>query len=289
LRALERLRDALLKAGYNFNGLEPKDITDEHVNVFHEYLLNELNLGTRSYAKHIGINKTFFFWLKRVKDLQINNPFCHVELHTVKKDITLITKTEFEKLLCVITRENSFDKKTKRYMYRDWLVLAYRLALETGLRREELLTLSWANIVPIDGHKMVCKVDNLKVNRIMTGRSDSGRIKYIPVTKGLLALLNELGYEEKKNSAAYIIERPAQQELGQAMDLLSCCFAHYIKLVTDRPLEFGVLRKTFITRLTMAAGPNAKLFTGHTDNSVLQNYYLSTAFMAANLEDFTVL
>jgi hypothetical protein len=73
------------------------------------------------------------------------------------------------------------------------------------------------------------------------------------------------------------------------MDLLSRCFAHYIKLATDRPLEFGVLRKTFITRLTMAAGPNAKLFTGSSSDVVLKNHYLFTAFMAANLDDFTVL
>lgn len=289
LRAFERFRDALTNAGYNFNGLEPKDITDEHVNVFHEYLLNDLHLGTRSYNKHIGIMKTLWNWMIRVKDMQIPNPFNHIELHNAPHDVSLITKAEFEKLLSVITRENSFDQKTKRYMYRDWLVPAYRLALETGLRREELLTLSWADIVPIDGNKLVCKINNLKVNRIITGRSEGGRIKYVPVTKGLLALLNELGYATKKDSAEYIIERPANQELSQAMDLLSRCFAHYIKYATERPLEFGVLRKTFITHLTMAAGPNAKLFTGSSSDLVLKNHYLSTAYMAANLDDFTVL
>ncbi|MHB8261898.1 MAG: tyrosine-type recombinase/integrase [Bacteroidia bacterium] len=200
-----------------------------------------------------------------------------------------MTKTEFEKLLTVISRKNSFDAKTKKYMYRDWLIPAYRLALETGLRREELLTLSWSDIVPIDGDKLVCKIDNLKVNRIMAGRSQGERLKYIPVTKGLLSLLNELGYAQKKNAVAYIIERPVKQELKQAMDLLSRCFAHFIKFATDRPLEFGVLRKTFITRLTMAAGINAKLFTGSSSDQVLKNHYLSTAYMAANLEDFTVL
>jgi hypothetical protein len=39
----------------------------------------------------------------------------------------------------------------------------------------------------------------------------------------------------------------------------------------------------------MAAGPNAKLFTGSSSDEVLKNHYLSKAYMAANLEDFTVL
>jgi hypothetical protein len=33
----------------------------------------------------------------------------------------------------------------------------------------------------------------------------------------------------------------------------------------------------------------AKLFTGSSSDVVLKNHYLSTAFMAANLDDFSVL
>lgn len=35
-------------------------------------------------------------------------------------------------------------------------------------------------------------------------------------------------------------------------------------------------------------GPNAKLFTGHTNDQVLKDHYLSSAYIAGNLGDFSV-
>lgn len=284
VRVFKRFRAALANAGYNFNGLDPKDIKDEEVSLFHEYLINDLKLGTRSYNKHIGILKTLFNWIIRVKDYPIPNPFNHIQLHNTKNDVSIITKTEFEKFLSVITHENSYEPKSQKFLYKPWLKSAYRLALETGLRREELLTLRWSDIVPIDENKLVIKIGNIKVNKIMR-RTD--RLKYIPLTKSLMKLLVELGYENKKNSGDLIIEWTGN--LDSAKDSLSRCFTYFIKFATDRHLMFGVLRKTFITKLTMAAGPNAKMFTGSSSDEILMNHYLSRAFMTANLDDFSVL
>jgi hypothetical protein len=113
-------------------------------------------------------------------------------------------------------------------------------------------------------------------------------LKNVPITKSLMNLLLELGYDRMKETVAFIIDRPDGSDINYMMDLLSRSFAHFIKLATDRKLEFKDLRKTYITHLTMALGTNAKLFTGHTNDAVLKSHYLNGAFLAGNLNDFSV-
>jgi hypothetical protein len=103
-----------------------------------------------------------------------------------------------------------------------------------------------------------------------------------------MILLLELGYETKKEKIDFIIDRPDGTDLRYMMGLLSKSFSHFIKLATDRKLEFKDLRKTYITHLTVALGSNAKLFTGHTNDAVLKSHYLNGAFLAGNLSDFSV-
>ncbi len=76
-----------------------------------------------------------------------------MELKTIIKDKTIITKDEYEKLLEVVNYENGFveygaGKRTN--MYFDWLVPAFRLGLETGCRREELVTMKWNNLIELE-------------------------------------------------------------------------------------------------------------------------------------------
>lgn len=287
-RVIQRFSNALKKRGYNTQSLCITKICDEETSIFHEYLLNDLQLGDFAYKRHMAVMKTFFNWVIRVKDKQILNPFNHIELHSIHRDITIISKEEFQKLLEVTTRENGFEKVRNRNLYHSWLPVAYRLALETGLRREELVILKFSDLIALDNQKLVFRIDNLKVNRIRTGNSRGNYIKYVPVTQSLMLLLKELGYERKKDSDEYIIERPDGMDTKYMMDLLSRSFSHFITLVTDRKIEFKDLRKTYITHLTSTLGSNAKLFTGHASDQVLKNHYLSSAFLAGNLTDFSV-
>ena len=242
--------------------------------------------------------KTFFNWVIDKKDIKIKNPFNHASLTFEKKEKNIITQEEFEKLLKLITYENgeSLDKKKKRNYYKEWLIPAFRLAIETGLRREELVKLKWSDLLLIDNGTLVFRIANLKVNRIMRrgnerNNSDGSNGKYInhvPVTKSLKILLNGLGYLKKKDSDSYIIERPVNTDVKFMMNGMSQGFSHFIKLATDRKIKFSDLRKTYISHLAVALGDKLKLFTGHTDDAVLQTHYISSAFLASKLKDFEI-
>lgn len=288
VRVFIKFKHALTEKGYIFKLIDAKEITDNEVGIFHHHLIDELKLSLSSYNKYMGIMKTLYYWIQRVKDYPVTNVFKHVVLQTVKKDVEIISKSEFEKLLKSVNRENSLDPRCNRYLYREWLVHAYELGLESGLRREELLTVKWSNIIDIGEGKQVLKIRNLKVNRIMTGLDTGEHHKFIPVTKSLRILLNELGYENQKGTEKLIVARPTDQSMQQAMDILSRSFSHFMSVAGNRPLKFKVLRKTYLTSLAVAAGPNAKLFTGSSSDEVLKNHYLSEVYMTAQLEDFSV-
>jgi hypothetical protein len=73
------------------------------------------------------------------------------------------------------------------------------------------------------------------------------------------------------------------------MSAISKGFNHYIKQVTNREIKFKNLRKTYLTSLAVALGDKATLFSGHGSDEVLKEHYISSAYVAANLNKFSVL
>ena len=287
-RTFVRFCKCLKAKKYNIDILDIRDITDDHISIFHEYLVEDLKLGNTTYTKHFVIMKTFFNFCTEVKKLKVENPFEGVELKIEKTEKNIITKEEFEKLLGVITYKNGWKKMSgmNRNLYRDWLISAIRLSLETGVRTEEVFQMKWSDIVDLGNNVSVFGISNLKVNRAQSG-SDHGKYqKHIPITASLRELLMELGYSDRKESDGYIIERKANETTKLMMNGLSRGFNHYITLVTDRPLTFKAIRKTFLTYFAMALGDKAKLFSGHSSDEVLKKHYLSSAHIAGGLSDF---
>lgn len=286
-RVLLRLNTALKKEGYNLNTLKIEMLGDNEVGIFHNYLLKTISLGKSTYNRHIGIVVGFYRWLDKHKGLKLHNPFARVELNQVKTVTKIITNQEFHQLLAVINKENGLKKgeSEKRTRYKEYLKDAYKLALETGCRREELAILKWCDIVELEQNVEVLKINNLKVNRIMTGENEGNFIRYVPITRSLKLLLLSLGYDNMKGKDEYILSRPSNIELMYFMDTLSRGFSHYFNLISDRGLNFKDLRKTYITKMTEKLGSNAKLFTGHTNDEVLKGHYLAGEYLAAKLND----
>ena len=289
-----RFCEAIKKAGYNPELLDVKDINDDVVEIFH-FHIESFGLNKTTYTKHFVLMKAFINWVIDKKDYKIHNAFAHVSLQIAKRPKNPIAKAEFEKLIEVTTPENgiSIDEKTgkKRNRYKTWLTTAFKIGLETGLRREEIVSLQWNNIRELNYQGNSCiilDVQNLKNNRRKFGEDKGEYVKPIPVTRGLYILLMSLGYKEKKGTEGFIIEREGKVDIKYLLDEISRGFAHFIKLVTTRKIEFKDLRKTYITQLSMRLGKNTKLFTGHSDDQVLRDSYIAEEFVSANLSDFSV-
>ena len=238
--------------------------------------------------------KTFYNWCIDVKDCECKNPFEKLQLRfNAKKDKTAITQEEFKKLLEVITYENgtAWIGSKKINFYYDWLPIAYRLALETGLRAEEVITLNFNNLFELKKDVLVFKIINLKVWRIQTGEDKNQMekyVKYVPITASLMQLLIDVGFDKHKDTDRLIIPIPANLKLNYARAIISRSFTHFIKQATTRKIEYKDLRKTYITHLTMALGDKTKLFTGHSNDAVIQNNYLADAVLVGGLSNLNI-
>ena len=116
------------------------------------------------------------------------------------------------------------------------------------------------------------------------------KIKYLPVSKDLAALLYEMGYEDHKNTDIYILAHDIKLLRNKVMaDALSRGFQiFYSKLNTGRVLTFKSIRKAFITSVSLFTGGNAKMITGHSDDAVIQKHYLDQKVIAKSFQNFEV-
>ncbi len=289
-RTLLRFCEALKQMGYNLDMFEIQEVGNKEVGIFHEYLYEKFKPSKSTYNRQFRVMKAFINYVVKFSKIQMDNPFELVELNTVIKVKEIITKEEFSKLLNVVTYENgqvsNCRKGDKTNLYHDWLKLGFKLSLETGLRREEVVRLKWSDLVEISTNKYIFSINNLKVNRILHGTDEGSKLKSVPVTKSLMEVLIAIGFDDNKGLNKFVLDRPKELTDEYVMRHLSKAFGHYIKLVTDSPLQLKCLRKTYITHLVMKLGPSARLFTGHSDDKVLESHYLSSAFLAGNLSDF---
>lgn len=292
-RTLERFCIALSKKGYNLEILDVKNIGDNEVGYFHDYLVEELGFqkGSSSYNRHFRVGKAFINWCIEQKQIKMFNPFTKVELKVQRKNLEVITKVEFQKLLEVTTEENGYDPNPqgkRQNAYFPWLKTAFRLAIESGLRNDEIILLKWSDLSTIDKDKKAFQINDFKVNRKQFGTEEGKNKKIVPLTAGLIDLLNELGFEENIGKDVPILDTNNYGSISTIEKAISRGFGHYIKQVTDKPLQFKNLRKTYISHLVMQLGDKAKLFTGHSDDEVLMNHYISKAWTAGGLSEFRV-
>jgi hypothetical protein len=106
--------------------------------------------------------------------------------------------------------------------------------------------------------------------------------KYIPITDDLFDFLNELGYEEKRNSDEYILFPERFENTKTMMDVLSKSFTHYrIGAGIKKKLSLKDLRKTYISWVNQELGGTTGLITSHSTNEVLEKFYLDPKILTA--------
>ncbi len=292
-RCLERLCKSLMVKSYKIEVLPITAIKDDEVGHYHDYLETKFGFkkGESSYNRHFRIGKAFINWCIEYKEIKMFNPFTKVELTINNRNKEVINKDEFTKLLSVVSEENGYDPTPngkKQNAYFTWLVTAFRLGLETGLRNDEIIRLKWSDLSNIETEKNAFEINDFKVNRKQYGTEYGPNKKIVPITASFLDLLNDLNFKENIGLDKPILETNDYGNLATIEKAISRGFGHYIKQVTDRPLQFKNLRKTYISHLVMALGDKAKLFTGHADDEVLMKHYISKAWTAGGLSEFRV-
>lgn len=271
-----------------------EQLNDKIVSYFHHYLLETLNHSNKTYNKGIAQLRQFVSWLTDKKGYQISNPFIGVTRRVVVSNNTTVTSQEFDDLLEVIVPENGYlthPNGKRRNFYRDWMTYAFRLALETGLRREEFMTLKFRDIVEDEnGNLLYLKVDNLKVNRILGREKGTGQFKSIPITIGLRKLLNDLDFESKRGKDEYLIGNNETSSRITLLLVVSKAFPHFWKF-TESPKKANLkhLRKTYLTALVQHFGDKATMISDHSGIEVLKKHYVNSQQLAAASTDFKVL
>lgn len=295
-RAFKVLLICLKENGYDVSNLKIQEIDDTLVGIVYEYLLKNKGFGNRNFNKYFSFYGRLLAWYSDEYNEPIRNCFSKVQRRKTYTDPQAISKEEFNDLLKQITPENGIREyhtgiKPYRNFYRPFLKDGFRLALLTGRRREEVISLKFQDIInEKDGFSYI-KVKDYKVNKIQNRiAEEEQKYIYIPLTRELQNLLNELGYEKYKGTDKYILAPGIINKRNRSLaDDLTRGFSHYYnQLGTGRNLTFKSMRKSYISSLSVFLGGNAKAITKHGDDEVIEKYYMDKRIMLKSANGFEV-
>lgn len=279
-RYLDYAVAGMAKADYDTGIIEVGTVSNQMVAAIHTHFKETLKYKETTYNKAMSILKTFFEHLIEKKQYPIRNPINQIEYYKViTGESESISEQEFTKLMSILGPENGIaEYKTglKKNVYHDFLSDGFELALETGTRREELVMLSWPDVIEdANGELVMIRFENMKVNRINNRREEMEK-KYtrIIMTPSLKALLYRLGYLKYRGTDNYILAPESPRERATIMNDLTRGFTHYWKQIYPKSKKtLKHLRKSWSTNMEELLGEKAYLATGHSSMDTLDKHY----------------
>lgn len=261
------------------------------------FILEKKDFSPRTYNKYIQTLRIFTNRIIEEFDILMKNPFNGFKPMQVAKNITTISKDEFDNLLELLTPENGIhtyierkSQKTRtKQLFRPWLKDAFLLALLTGRRREAIVQMKFNGILEnSEGEPRTIKVEDFKVNKSKNlTKKEEVKYIYIPVIAPLKKLLIDLGYEENKGKDMYILAPNETMLRDSIKDLISKAFTHYFnQLGTCKKVELYDLRKTYISHLYATYGDKARIITRHSGMDVMLNHYIDQEVVSQVASDF---
>lgn len=283
---IQQLINILRANKVKVENLNIKDLNDYHVGYWYKYMKE--NYAVASIQSKLKLINSFVNYVIDEIGVLIRNPFKKVHLKMPELNTTAITKNEFEEVLKAIDSKSPYQqlggkRQEVKNRYRSYLKNGLKLELYTGLRREELVTLTWNDIYySKKSDCLMIMIDNLKVERI-TGKQF--KKKFIPVGPDLLSLLYELGYEDFKDSNLFILEPNRKIKYKTMMTALSKGFSHYYRQAfPDRePKKFKILRKTYLSYLNKVVGNDMIELSSHSSMRILNKHYVDPEIVAKGL------
>lgn len=294
-RELTTFIACMQRNGKDMKNTNVDEITDNMVALFHGYLLNEKKYEARTYNKYVSGLTSFMNWSQRHLGIPVTNYFEQAERKdTVGRNPETASYAELQQLFEITRPENgikTYPNGNKRYLYHDYLVPAWKLESEIGVRREELIQITFKNInIDPDGTRYI-RIEDFKSNRLRNRTSEnSKKYKFIPITASLWNLLQEeFDYDEYKDTDRFLIAPEIQHNRVRVLsDSITKGFSHfYGRLNTGKRLTFYSLRRTYITSLSSFMR-NPRAITGHSSDDVLYDHYINREAIAKAANEFSV-
>jgi len=271
----------IVKQRADISRLPITNINKHDISNFYRWM-QEKGYMPRTFNKGMGHLKALFTYLIDVEEIGMRNPFGTYESLPVgtPEKITL-TRNEFERLLHAVENADPWQitdaSGRTENRYRPYLSPGFRLALLSGLRREELVLLRWNERVSAQGLEFF-RVKNLKVSR---QNKNSETYKYVPINADLADLLKEL--ERDKQSDTDFILHPRRTETTVVIiENLSRGFTHYRKAAgIEKAATFKSIRKTYISWVKAAMQEQTGLLTSHTTEDIIDRHYADPTVLSA--------
>jgi integrase len=287
-KAINDFISVLVERGFNVDSMPMAQVKDVHVGYWYDFIKQHYSEG--SWSSPLSKLRPWVTHMINRHHINMYNPFMEVRFPQVTRDVQALSKAEFD-AICDAVRSGPhyqyFGGRTtvRKNRYRPYLVDVFKLALYTGLRNEEYLTLRWEDIMSIEGtddHMII--TNNLKVERMTQKRYKK---KYVPVHEDLKQLLYQLGWKELQGSNRYIIEPFRSVSVTTLINNCAKGFTHYYNQAFPKNPNYHSLkdlRKTYLTYLAKNVDEDIVHFSSHSGMRVLDNHYLDKKLVTKGID-----
>ena len=218
----------------------------------------------RHRARHL---RSFFRWAQEEGYLE-HDPVRDIKLPKVQKKVAdFLTPSKLEQLFRAIEADVKIKKDARQVVDDEvlWLKDVITLAVNTGLRRGELVNLRWQDIDFESGFLTVRNSEDFQTK--------SGHERSIPIAPEALKVLARLDSERKDDLDGPVLQGKGGGPLNA--EYASKRFKYYVRLARlPETIHFHSLRHTCASWLVMRGVPLriVQAILGHSDISVTQRY-----------------
>lgn len=267
-------------------------------------------IATTTKNNYIKLYRSIYKFACDNRDINIKNPFKTIKVvnvkQAIKNKIKTVTPTELSRLFEMLRNRTELNKKktyfnekknkhvTQTFKYfQPYLLDGIQLAIAFGYRSENIVYVKWSDIDLTEAYSensilnAVIKVEDIKVNNQKKQfRDDIKKFIYVRVNNDIEALLMRLGYQQYRETNAFILAPDHHHQRKTIKCNISKGFHHYMLEITPlKDLQFKDLRKTQLSHEGKNTSPELASRRVHGDFSTTYNNYFDDSILLPTAEE----